>query len=516
MSANLITKPSDLAFSYYCTWQTQNFGRPSAIKETNPEAFIGGDGAEKARDFLNEKHMTEQKGLLSQYDAVRGDLYFLLDDGWDVAYGVHPATQREQFGSLEVAEDRFPSCTGNPAERLKSLNDLVKKAGWRGLGIWVSAQAKGESGSHLLDRKESDAYWKERLRWSQYAGVAYWKVDWGARQEDIAWRKHLDELRAEIYPELVIEHCLPIAPGNNVVLENGRQVSSGRFSEWWNIPQRSADILMQGTQVFRTYDVLPQFSQVSTMDRIAVLLQEAPQSPAILNCEDEAYIGAAMGCSIGVMRSSLNKELPVYDFDPQRLSHKTTEIRRAVRWQYLAPPFPIQEAKTYVSRETVVSRHYFGSAETWMSDYIHKEVMQTSPSWVSRGMPLERIVYDGDRPLLAASRHPNGAVAVAALSYLSPNGRYETPLCTLTLPDVAPGAPVGIFGYFQGVEIAYTAAIEGKRIYAQDLAEDRAEDITACVRAEGNRLFISGEILNRIGMAAQSDESDPGLVVCLK
>ena len=50
---------------------------------------------------------------------------FVLDDGWDVAYGVHPATQREQFGSLEVAEDRFPSCTGNPAERLKSLNDLV-------------------------------------------------------------------------------------------------------------------------------------------------------------------------------------------------------------------------------------------------------------------------------------------------------------------------------------------------------------------------------------------------------
>ena len=363
MPVNLITNSSTSASNYYCTWQTQNFGRHGAEEETDPAAFIGGTGAEKARDFLDEKHLTEHEGLLSQYDPIRRDLYFVLDDGWDVSYGVHPTTQRERFGSLEVAADRFPSCTGTPAERLKGLSNLVMQAGWRGLGLWVSAQAVGESGSHQLSADESDAYWSERLRWSRYAGVAYWKVDWGTHQEDIAWRRRLDELRALIYPELVIEHCLPIAPGNNVVLENDRQISSGRFGEWWDIPQRSSDML-RGTQVFRTYDVLPQFSQISTMDRIASLLQESPQSPAILNCEDEAYIGAAMGWNIGVMRSSLNKELPIYDFDPQRLSHKTTEIQRAVRWQYLAPPFPIQDAKTYISGEAVVSRHYFGSAET--------------------------------------------------------------------------------------------------------------------------------------------------------
>lgn len=153
------------------------------------------------------------------------------------------------------------------------------------------------------------------------------------------------------------------------------------------------------------------------------------------------------------MRSSLNKDLPVYDLDPQRLSHKTTEIERAVRWQYLAPPFPIQDTKTYISGEAVASRHYFGSAKTWMSDHIHKEILQTCPSYVSRGLPLEHIAYDEELPLLAASRHPNGAVAVAALGHLTSNGRYETPLCTVTLPEVAIQAPVGIFGFFTGIKI---------------------------------------------------------------
>lgn len=130
----------------------------------------------------------------------------------------------------------------------------------------------------------------------------------------------------------------------------------------------------------------------------------------------------------------------------------------------------------------MISRHYFGSAETWMGDYIHKEILQTCPSYVSRGLPLKHIAYDGERPLLAASRHPNGAVAVAALGYLTTNGRYETPLCTVRLPEVAVQAPVGIFGFFKGVEIDYTTAVEGRRVFAQDLASSQAEDITGRVK----------------------------------
>jgi len=31
------------------------------------------------------------------------------------------------------------------------------------------------------DRAVNDeAYWAERMRWSQDAGILYWKVDWGA------------------------------------------------------------------------------------------------------------------------------------------------------------------------------------------------------------------------------------------------------------------------------------------------------------------------------------------------
>ena len=58
-------------------------------------------------------------------------------------------------------------------------------------------------------------------------------------------------------------------------------------------------------------------------------------------------IGAAMGWNIGVMRSSLNKELTIYDFDPQRLSRKTTEIQRAVRWRIWRRHFPfVQQRRT--------------------------------------------------------------------------------------------------------------------------------------------------------------------------
>lgn len=44
------------------------------------------------------------------FDAARGDLIALLDDGWDVPYG---AADGRLFGSLEVDAGRFPSLQGH-------------------------------------------------------------------------------------------------------------------------------------------------------------------------------------------------------------------------------------------------------------------------------------------------------------------------------------------------------------------------------------------------------------------
>lgn len=94
--------------SYFCTWNAQNFGRKDAALEKNGSIFLGSEGAKKARDAMNEEFIFGQGGLADQYGPIRDCLYFVLDDGWDVPYGVHPDSQIEAFGSLEMSGDRFP------------------------------------------------------------------------------------------------------------------------------------------------------------------------------------------------------------------------------------------------------------------------------------------------------------------------------------------------------------------------------------------------------------------------
>ena len=134
-----------MSLNYYCTWNIQNCGRPESVHEKSPDVFLGAEGARLARDYLCEKTIFQKGGLADQYPEVRSELYFLLDDGWDVPYGVHPDKNITAFGSLKLAEDRFPSFTGTPAERLKKINQAFKERGWKGIGLWVAAHAVGES-----------------------------------------------------------------------------------------------------------------------------------------------------------------------------------------------------------------------------------------------------------------------------------------------------------------------------------------------------------------------------------
>ena len=134
-------------------------------------------------DNLSEKLLFEEPGWASRYfQKVRGDLYLLLDLGWDVPPGLQFDQERWRLGTLELAEAKFPSCKGSPAERLRQLNSLCKAAGWRGAGIWIPAQMPGDGKEgKLTDAASLEAYWRERARWSHQAGIEYWKVDYGAR-----------------------------------------------------------------------------------------------------------------------------------------------------------------------------------------------------------------------------------------------------------------------------------------------------------------------------------------------
>lgn len=105
------------------------------------------------------------------------------------------------------------------------------------------------------------------------------------------------------------------------------------------------------SETIRSYDVNNQIAQAQTLQRLHDL-GEQPDCEldgwGIINCEDEPYIAAGLGCAIGVMRHPYVGNLPngkqdVYfaDLGPQsrRLKNRLNEIVRAVRWHRIALPF---------------------------------------------------------------------------------------------------------------------------------------------------------------------------------
>ena len=109
-----------------------------------------------------------------------------MDEGWDLP-----------DEDVRVEPGRFPTYAAEtPPENFQKLSDAVKKRGWRGLGLWMRADVK------------TDDFWTQRMQWMQTSGVAYWKVDYGNRGKDEAWRRHLTELGRQTAPGLTIETAM--------------------------------------------------------------------------------------------------------------------------------------------------------------------------------------------------------------------------------------------------------------------------------------------------------------------
>jgi len=492
---NLIpNKPSNTP-SYYCTWEAQN-NIEKTDRESDYAAFEGDQGAQMARASLNDDILFGKNGLALQYEKVRGDLYFILDDGWDVPYNVHPATDMYEFGSLLLNEERFPSCTGEPWERLAKMNERIKALGWKGLGLWLAAQAQGEREGKLLSKEQSIAYYTERLKWCRQANIDYWKVDWGFHCHSVEYRKMLTDLGKEVYPELYIEHCRCMRPTNE---------NAGRFDNWEDITDKSLDIF-EFSDIFRSYDVTIPLSVVTTLDRLSVLLQKQVSKNAlgIINCEDELYIGAALGCSLGVMRTKLNK------------SHRNMdEVIRAVNWQRIAPAFGA--GKSNISNEIGIDTWHFKPGDTWAAELIGTELKQGAPIAMARGLNLPRLDKpNGEAPFVVAAKNPNGAISIATLRRASLDG-IKTPECSIHLEVGDTEHPIGIFGYYGQLNLYFDRPISAMKIYAQDLAGDVARDITDLLTVNDNRLIIPGGLIAELGLssASEGDNSEPGLVLAL-
>src|SRR5271165_4075006 len=96
---NLVPMQSGHTANYWCTWGTQNLGRDDGTPLT-AEQFEGDQGALLARDCLKAETIFGPDGwAVTLYPEIRSDLYFVLDDGWDVPYGADSGKRSEEHTS---------------------------------------------------------------------------------------------------------------------------------------------------------------------------------------------------------------------------------------------------------------------------------------------------------------------------------------------------------------------------------------------------------------------------------
>ena len=97
------------ASTYWCTWATQDKTLKNHLM-TGELNFPGDQGVPGVRDNINDEVIFGRKGWLKLFPETRGDIMFLVDDGWDVPYGAKGGQKGiHSFGSLVAERDRFPS-----------------------------------------------------------------------------------------------------------------------------------------------------------------------------------------------------------------------------------------------------------------------------------------------------------------------------------------------------------------------------------------------------------------------
>lgn len=488
---NLIPDTVNTSPDYFCTWQIQLYRCNDA-------------GPQGQRDCLTEQSIfgnEKGEGWAYLHPEARRDLIFLMDDSWDVSIGALKDSSPE-YGSQILARDKFPSFAkeGRSNETAMALlNERIKAAGWRSMGGWICAQQ-----APLFAGQDPGEYWKERLEWSERAGWLYWKIDWGADCKNYYFRRALTEMRFRYAPHLRMEQAM--IPG-----------------------------LIPYADTFRTYDVFTLMGIPRTLEKLNVDLRydAAPGYLGLINCMDEVYIAASLGCAIDVTRHGIVGALPDGRPDPafpdlhRNLKSRMDEVTRTVRWHRIAPAFSANGRDTQISEErledTWLVVDYTREIEAWWRFRNGDLLKNSAPARFARSLPLPEVKPDEhhDVPYVMCARYPEGAVSIGTQGRTR-DRRFWTPLCDITVDASAAGCSklpyagvFGIFGEYGTLTIRTPLAQAGKRVLAQDLLGDAAEDVTDQVVMGGGELKLSGEFIHRIGTAAAhaNDVSDPGLIL---
>jgi len=472
-------------YNYFCTWAAQNYLYGAGRASINMDSVILNNNAS---GLMNERRLTGKDGWLNFYKKVHSDLIFLLDEGYNT----------KAKDGMEIDPTKFPSLKGSPEEKQIQLSQLVLKYGWGKLGFW----SRG-----IKSIPEA----RERVIWAKNAGIGYWKVDGG---DD---KCIYDSLRNLIFPELIIEHA--IWPGVTV-FNNGPKggLMTGYGAKRINF--------LENTDVVRIYDIDQPIGQITGLARVAGLLTVAngdKKAKAVINCEDLVTVGAALGCSYGIFRFPIMGKRPqgdpdIFNAGPRQTKKRIDEVIRAVRLQRIAPPFASNVEPVIVDSIQLTDQMTIKKGETW-DIHIPSPLTQSAPARITRGLPLPEVeTDDGYLPFVVASKNPDGAVTIATLGRFSDAKGYQTPLANISLQIGNIPNYIGVFGYYKSLVFHFNGTIKNRRILAQDLAGNKAIDITNQVIIKNNSLIVSGRLISKIGLhnATPGDLSDPGLVIAIR
>ena len=515
--------------TYWCTWATQS----ETLKEhqlTGELKFPGDQGVLGTRDNLNEDVIFGPKGWIRLFSDYRGDMVFMVDDGWDVPYGAKGGAQGiHSFGSLVPDRERFPSFGTDASDRIRLREFALRTEdhGWKGLGVWVACQAYRERFEAPFRLEELKEDLKRKLDEAAYAGVKYWKVDWGVHNFHVWYRRLMSEMKERYYPELIIDHCRGFNNALNGAVDPHLKPKSNKFSNIgvtgriFGVPEyepitRDYEEIMSFSDVFRTYDSAHPLTTATMLERAAWELECADRSSSrvVINTEDEPLIAAGLGLELSMMRSPVWPGNPVRDIRPRH--KRMAEDMRCIVWQRDVPAFGSDtSAKARHSEKSIREEWHFIPGECWFTGKQEVTYFQVAPASVTRGLDLPEVKgANGEIPFVVGSRHPNGALAFAALPLLNPVKMSYTPRAEVRFnAALEPGVPVGVFGEF-GL-LVLNDRTEGHRVLARDVLGGVPIDITARCRREAGRIILPGEVLAKIGASRNpaDDDSQPGVVI---
>ncbi len=185
---NLIPTTPGTAPNYFCTW--------------NVQGYVLSYAKNKLRDAMTEEDMfgrRKYQNWVGFYPGIRSDLYFVMDDSWDVDF------KNYDYGTDLLNPVRFPSyaSSGTEQEKFKKLNDAVKAKGWRAVGGWIAAN-KSKAAKDISDHD----FFAERLKWMEAAGWGYLRVDWGTNSKSEKWRRQLTEWGHQYAPNIWVEQAM--------------------------------------------------------------------------------------------------------------------------------------------------------------------------------------------------------------------------------------------------------------------------------------------------------------------